>query len=47
MQDAASKQYTNSWQCTMDMLRNEGVLSFFRGAWLRVLRIAPGGKKLT
>ncbi|KAI9596930.1 mitochondrial carrier domain-containing protein [Syncephalis fuscata] len=32
MQDAASKRYSSSWAATI----------FFRGAWLRVLRIAPG-----
>ena len=24
------------------MAKNEGYLSFFRGSWLRVIRIAPG-----
>ncbi|RKP07411.1 mitochondrial carrier domain-containing protein [Thamnocephalis sphaerospora] len=45
MQDAASShKYANSWQCAVSMARTEGFSSFFRGAWLRVLRIAPGGR---
>ncbi|RUS19250.1 mitochondrial carrier domain-containing protein [Endogone sp. FLAS-F59071] len=42
MQDRGAN-YRGSWDCCMQMLRKEGVMSFFKGAWLRVLRVAPGG----
>lgn len=42
MQDR-SANYKSTWDCVRSMIRNEGVLSLFKGAWLRVLRIAPGG----
>ncbi|RUP47104.1 mitochondrial carrier domain-containing protein [Jimgerdemannia flammicorona] len=42
MQDRGAN-YQSSWDCCRRMLRNEGLMSFFRGAWLRVLRVAPGG----
>ncbi|ORX98223.1 mitochondrial carrier [Basidiobolus meristosporus CBS 931.73] len=42
MQDQSSV-YRTSWECSKLMLKQEGISSFFRGAWLRVLRIAPGG----
>lgn len=38
-----SAVYKGTWDCVKSMVRNEGVLSLFKGAWLRVLRIAPGG----
>ncbi|CDH56640.1 succinate fumarate mitochondrial transporter [Lichtheimia corymbifera JMRC:FSU:9682] len=42
MQDD-SRPYRSTWDCVKSMARNEGYLSFFRGSWLRVIRIAPGG----
>ncbi|KAI9243359.1 mitochondrial carrier domain-containing protein [Phascolomyces articulosus] len=42
MQDD-SKPYKTTWDCVKSMVRNEGWMSFFRGSWLRVIRIAPGG----
>ncbi|KAI8069215.1 mitochondrial carrier domain-containing protein [Gongronella butleri] len=42
MQDDG-KLYRSTWQCIVSMAKNEGFLSFFRGSWLRVIRIAPGG----
>jgi len=42
MQDR-SAMYKSTWDCVKSMVRNEGFLSLFKGAWLRVLRIAPGG----
>ncbi|CAG8731292.1 25250_t:CDS:2, partial [Dentiscutata erythropus] len=35
--------YRNSFECVKSMLKNEGVKSFFKGATLRCVRIAPGG----
>ncbi|CAG8529540.1 4855_t:CDS:10 [Diversispora eburnea] len=35
--------YKNSWECVKAMLKNEGIKSFFKGATLRCIRIAPGG----
>ncbi|CAO3634876.1 unnamed protein product [Mucor fragilis] len=42
MQDAG-RSYTSTWDCMKSMLRTEGPTSFFRGSWLRIIRIAPGG----
>ncbi|CAH1761826.1 4968_t:CDS:2 [Entrophospora sp. SA101] len=42
MQDQSSL-YKTSWNCCKLMLKEEGFLAFFRGASLRVLRVAPGG----
>ncbi|KAG2186978.1 hypothetical protein INT44_003206 [Umbelopsis vinacea] len=42
MQDEGST-YRNTWQCVKSMAREEGFRSFFRGSWLRVIRVAPGG----
>ncbi|KAG2224316.1 hypothetical protein INT45_012885, partial [Circinella minor] len=42
MQDD-NKPYKTTWDCVKSMVKNEGWLSFFRGSWLRVIRIAPGG----
>ncbi|KAG1085809.1 hypothetical protein G6F42_021243 [Rhizopus arrhizus] len=42
MQDAG-RSYTSTWDCMKSMLRHEGPTSFFRGSWLRIIRIAPGG----
>lgn len=41
MQDD-SRPYRSTWDCVKSMARNEGYLSFFRGSWLRMIRIAPG-----
>ena len=41
MQDAG-RSYTSTWDCLKSMLRQEGPTSFFRGSWLRIIRIAPG-----
>ncbi|CAG8591069.1 3119_t:CDS:2 [Racocetra fulgida] len=35
--------YKNSFECVKLMLKNEGLKSFFKGATLRCVRIAPGG----
>ncbi|CAG8521948.1 9244_t:CDS:2 [Acaulospora colombiana] len=35
--------YKNSWECVKMMLKKEGIRSFFKGATLRCVRIAPGG----
>ncbi|RHZ69522.1 hypothetical protein Glove_283g23 [Diversispora epigaea] len=35
--------YKSSWECAKIMLKNEGTKSFFKGATLRCIRIAPGG----
>ncbi|CAG8467530.1 8393_t:CDS:2 [Cetraspora pellucida] len=35
--------YKNSFECVKLMLKNEGLKSFFKGATLRCIRIAPGG----
>ncbi|KAG2237720.1 hypothetical protein INT48_009658 [Thamnidium elegans] len=42
MQDAG-RSYTGTLDCMKSMLKNEGITSFFRGSWLRIIRIAPGG----
>lgn len=42
MQDAGVK-YKGTWDCVKSMAKNEGMASFFRGSWLRIIRIAPGG----
>ncbi|KAI8636885.1 mitochondrial carrier domain-containing protein [Parasitella parasitica] len=42
MQDAGGS-YTSTWDCIKSMMRQEGPASFFRGSWLRIIRIAPGG----
>lgn len=41
MQDEGNTHRT-SWQCIKTMAREEGFRSFFRGSWLRVIRVAPG-----
>lgn len=41
MQDEGST-YRNTWHCIKSMAREEGFKSFFRGSWLRVIRVAPG-----
>lgn len=41
MQDDGSV-YRNTWQCVRSMAREEGFKSFFKGSWLRVIRVAPG-----
>lgn len=41
MQDD-SQPYRSTWDCIKSMARNEGYLSFFRGSWLRIIRVAPG-----
>lgn len=41
MQDAG-RSYTGTWDCVKSMVKNEGLTSFFRGSWLRIIRIAPG-----
>jgi hypothetical protein len=41
MQDAG-RSYTGTWDCMKSMAKNEGLSSFFRGSWLRIIRIAPG-----
>ncbi|KAI9317653.1 mitochondrial carrier domain-containing protein [Dichotomocladium elegans] len=41
MQDD-SRPYRTTWECVKSMARNEGYGAFFRGAWLRIIRIAPG-----
>ncbi|CAG8524586.1 24702_t:CDS:2, partial [Gigaspora rosea] len=35
--------YRNSFECVKSMLKNEGLKSFFKGATLICVRIAPGG----
>ncbi|KAJ2965158.1 hypothetical protein NQZ79_g66 [Umbelopsis isabellina] len=40
MQDEGNTHRT-SWQCIKTMAREEGFRSFFRGSWLRVIRVAP------
>lgn len=42
MQDAG-RNYSSTWDCIKSMAKNEGFTSFFRGSWLRIIRIAPGG----
>ncbi|CEP13219.1 hypothetical protein [Parasitella parasitica] len=44
MQDAG-RSYTSTWDCIKSMMRQEGPTSFFRGSWLRIIRIAPGINK--
>lgn len=41
MQDAG-RSYTGTLDCMKSMIKNEGLSSFFRGSWLRIIRIAPG-----
>ncbi|KAI8083189.1 mitochondrial carrier domain-containing protein, partial [Gilbertella persicaria] len=41
MQDAG-RLYTSTWDCIKSMARQEGFRSFFRGSWLRIIRVAPG-----
>lgn len=41
MQDEGNT-HRNTWQCIKTMAREEGFRSFFRGSWLRVIRVAPG-----
>lgn len=41
MQDAG-RSYTGTLDCMKSMIKNEGISSFFRGSWLRIIRIAPG-----
>ncbi|CAM0141482.1 unnamed protein product [Umbelopsis sp. WA50703] len=42
MQDEGSA-HRSTWKCIKSMAREEGFRSFFRGSWLRVIRVAPGG----
>ncbi|PHZ15093.1 mitochondrial carrier [Rhizopus microsporus ATCC 52813] len=42
LQDSGSS-YKNTWDCVKSMAKQEGITSFFRGSWLRIIRIAPGG----
>ncbi|KAI8082922.1 mitochondrial carrier domain-containing protein [Halteromyces radiatus] len=42
MQDDG-KLYRNTWHCISSMVKNEGFSSFFRGSWLRILRVSTGG----
>ncbi|ORY95028.1 mitochondrial carrier domain-containing protein [Syncephalastrum racemosum] len=42
MQDD-SRPYRTTLECVKSMWRNEGFTSFFRGSWLRIIRVAPGG----
>lgn len=44
MQDAG-RSYKGTWDCVKTMTKQEGLTSFFRGSWLRIIRIAPGRKK--
>ncbi|CAO3624722.1 unnamed protein product [Cunninghamella blakesleeana] len=37
------KLYKNTWDCVKSMVKNEGFKSFFKGSWLRIIRISPGG----
>ncbi|ORE20929.1 mitochondrial carrier [Rhizopus microsporus] len=41
LQDSGSS-YKNTWDCVKSMAKQEGITSFFRGSWLRIIRIAPG-----
>lgn len=41
MQDA-ERTYKSTWDCIKTMAKQEGLTSFFRGSWLRIIRIAPG-----
>ncbi|KAI7873239.1 mitochondrial carrier domain-containing protein [Mucor mucedo] len=41
MQDAG-RSYTGTLDCVKSMIKTEGLSSFFRGSWLRIIRIAPG-----
>lgn len=45
MQDAG-RSYKGTLDCMKSMLKNEGITSFFRGSWLRIIRIAPGNTHL-
>jgi hypothetical protein len=40
---STTPKYKNTLHCCQLMLKEEGIKSFFKGASLRVLRIAPGG----
>ncbi|KAI8391259.1 mitochondrial substrate/solute carrier [Radiomyces spectabilis] len=42
MQDDG-RLYRSTWDCIKSMAKNEGFTSIFRGSWLRIIRIAPGG----
>ncbi|CAO3586674.1 unnamed protein product [Absidia cylindrospora] len=42
MQDSG-KLYSSTWNCISSMARNEGFSSFFRGSWLRIVRVSIGG----
>ncbi|KAG0839260.1 hypothetical protein G6F19_002671 [Rhizopus arrhizus] len=42
MQDA-ERTYKSTWDCIKTMAKQEGLTSFFRGSWLCIIRIAPGG----
>ncbi|KAL0087568.1 mitochondrial carrier domain-containing protein [Phycomyces blakesleeanus] len=44
MQDDG-RPYRNTWDCIRQMVRNEGFLSFFKGSYLRIIRIAPGKRR--
>lgn len=41
--DAGVATYRSTWDCVRTMWYSEGILSFFRGSLMRIVRIAPGG----
>jgi len=38
----AERVYRNTWDCTVQTWRKEGVRGFFRGAWTNTVRAVPG-----
>ncbi|KAI8343381.1 mitochondrial carrier domain-containing protein [Chlamydoabsidia padenii] len=41
MQDDG-RLYRSTWDCITSMVKNEGLSSFFRGSWLRIVRVSIG-----
>eukprot|EP00162_Nutomonas_longa_P022890 comp6253_c0_seq1/m.6017 comp6253_c0_seq1/g.6017 ORF comp6253_c0_seq1/g.6017 comp6253_c0_seq1/m.6017 type:complete len:178 (+) comp6253_c0_seq1:1-534(+) len=42
MQGTEAKNYTSTWDCTMKIVRNEGLAAFYKGTWARLARVVPG-----
>jgi hypothetical protein len=38
----APRVYRNSFHCTSEVFKNEGVAGFFKGSWTNTVRCLPG-----
>lgn len=41
--ESGVEPYKGTWDCVRTIYRTEGILAFFRGSVMRIVRIAPGG----